>query len=104
MLVFKHKGYFTLLAIYRQGCKIFRIMNDYDAALKVIMSLNSAGYDAFLVGGCVRSFLMNLPPSDFDIATSASVEEAGKVLDCRPIGSGEKHGTVRLLLTGRTMA
>ena len=75
-------------------------MNDYDAALKVIMSLNSAGYDAFLVGGCVRSFLMNLPPSDFDIATSASVEEAGKVLDCRPIGSGEKHGTVKVIVDG----
>ena len=75
-------------------------MNDYDAALKVIMSLNSAGYDAFLVGGCVRSFLMNLPPADFDIATSASVEEAGKVLDCRPIGSGEKHGTVKVIVDG----
>ncbi|MBQ7544985.1 MAG: HD domain-containing protein [Synergistaceae bacterium] len=75
-------------------------MNGYDAALKVIMSLNSAGYDAFLVGGCVRSFLMNLLPADFDIATSASVEEVERVLDCRPIGSGEQHGTVKVIVDG----
>ncbi|MBD2860007.1 polynucleotide adenylyltransferase PcnB [Spongiibacter sp. KMU-158] len=46
-----------------------------DSALKVISRLNSAGYEAYLVGGGVRDILLEGQPKDFDIATSATPEE-----------------------------
>ena len=75
-------------------------MNINDAAIKVIRVLNEHGHDAFLVGGCVRNFLMNINPADYDIATSANVDEVKSMFDYRIIGSGEKHGTVLVLTDG----
>ena len=72
-----------------------------DAAAKVIRTLNEHGHDAFLVGGCVRNFLMNINPADYDIATSACVDEVKRLFDFRAIGSGEKHGTVFVLIDGK---
>jgi len=40
-------------------------------AFKVIRRLKRHGYEAYLVGGCVRDLLLGLEPKDFDIATSA---------------------------------
>ena len=40
-------------------------------ALKVVQRLSRHGFDAYLVGGCVRDLLLDLRPKDFDIATSA---------------------------------
>ena len=74
--------------------------NEYESAITVIRTLNSAGYDAFLVGGCVRNFLLGLPPNDFDIAASASVEQIESLFGSRVIGSGETHGTVLVLPDG----
>lgn len=68
--------------------------------MKVIRIINEHGHDAFLVGGCVRNFLMNIKPADYDIATSAKVEDVKKLFDYRIIGSGEKHGTVLVLIDG----
>ena len=44
-------------------------------ALKVVKRLTSAGYQAYLVGGCVRDLLLGSHPKDFDVATDASPEE-----------------------------
>jgi poly(A) polymerase len=49
------------------------------AALKVLYGLNEAGFDAYLVGGCVRDLLLGHEPKDFDVATNASPEEVHKV-------------------------
>ena len=46
-----------------------------DSALKVLYRLHKAGYQAFLVGGCVRDALIGLHPKDFDVATNATPEE-----------------------------
>lgn len=46
-----------------------------DAALKVMYRLNSAGFDAYLVGGGVRDLLLGGNPKDFDVATNATPEE-----------------------------
>ena len=48
-------------------------------ALKVINRLNSQGYEAYLVGGCIRDLYLDLHPKDFDIATNASPEEVRKL-------------------------
>lgn len=45
-------------------------------ALKVLYRLNSAGYEALLVGGGVRDLLLGLRPKDFDVATDARPEQA----------------------------
>ena len=44
-------------------------------ALKVVARLNESGYQAYLVGGCVRDLLLDRLPKDFDVATNAHPEE-----------------------------
>lgn len=56
-------------------------------ALKVLYRLNSSGYSAYLVGGCVRDLLLGYKPKDFDIATNAHPEEIRRLFkNCRLIG------------------
>ncbi|MCD8524591.1 MAG: polynucleotide adenylyltransferase PcnB [Gammaproteobacteria bacterium] len=56
-------------------------------ALKVLTRLKSAGFQAYLVGGCVRDLLLDLKPKDFDVATNARPEEVKNLFtNCRLIG------------------
>lgn len=68
----------------------------------VLELLRKAGYQAFLVGGCVRDMLRGCEPHDWDITTSATPDEMKKVfsgLRIAPNGSGgEKHGTVTVVI------
>ena len=41
----------------------------------IISELNKNGYEGYIVGGCVRDYLMAIPPHDYDITTSALPEE-----------------------------
>lgn len=50
-----------------------------DNALKVINRLNGQGYEAYLVGGCIRDLYLDLHPKDFDVATNASPEEVRRL-------------------------
>jgi poly(A) polymerase len=43
-----------------------------EAAFGVVKRLHSAGYEAYLAGGCVRDLLLGRPPKDYDVATSAT--------------------------------
>jgi len=45
-------------------------------ALETVEILEKAGYQAYLVGGCVRDMLLDLHPKDFDVATNATPEQA----------------------------
>ncbi|MGH7435428.1 MAG: polynucleotide adenylyltransferase PcnB [Polyangiaceae bacterium] len=59
---------------------------DPDAA-KVVRRLERAGYQAYLVGGCVRDLLLGSKPKDFDVATSARPEDCRSLFrNCRIIG------------------
>ena len=44
-------------------------------AVNIVERLQNAGYQAYLVGGCVRDMLLNITPKDFDVATDATPEE-----------------------------
>lgn len=44
-------------------------------AVSIVERLQSAGYQAYLVGGCVRDLLLGITPKDFDVATSATPEQ-----------------------------
>ena len=48
-------------------------------ARKVVEQLSNDGYEAFLVGGCVRDLLMGLKPKDFDVATDATPEQVNQL-------------------------
>jgi poly(A) polymerase len=48
-------------------------------ALKVLYGLKEAGFEAYLVGGCVRDLLLGHEPKDFDVATNASPEQVHKL-------------------------
>lgn len=48
-------------------------------ALKVLYRLNKAGYQAYLVGGCVRDSMLGAHPKDFDVATSATPEQVNQL-------------------------
>ncbi|MET4696462.1 hypothetical protein [Endozoicomonas lisbonensis] len=58
-----------------------------DNALKVLHRLTSNGYDAYLVGGCIRDIYFDLHPKDFDVATSATPEQVRRLFrNSRVIG------------------
>ncbi len=51
------------------------------------MRLKKAGFEAYLVGGCVRDLLLGREPKDFDVATNASPEQVKQIFrNCRIIG------------------
>jgi len=48
-------------------------------ALQVVERLQQKGYQAYLVGGCVRDLILDLKPKDFDVATDATPEQVKRV-------------------------
>ena len=65
----------------------------------VISMLESSGFEAFAVGGCVRDSLMNIETSDYDITTSALPEETKRVFsNFNVIETGIKHGTITVIV------
>ena len=64
---------------------------------QIIHTLNSHGYEAFAVGGCVRDTLLGRKPGDWDITTSARPEQV-KALFRRTIDTGIQHGTVTIMM------
>ena len=55
-----------------------------------------AGYEAYVVGGCVRDSILGRTPGDWDITTSASPQQV-KALFPRTIDTGIEHGTVTVM-------
>jgi len=63
----------------------------------ILNTLEKNGFEAYVVGGCVRDSLLNISPDDWDITTSASPEQV-KLLFKRTFDTGLKHGTVSVLI------
>lgn len=71
----------------------------------VIDRLEYNGFEAYIVGGCVRDSLMGIVPKDYDIATSARPEQ---VIECfsedfKVIETGIQHGTVTVVSDGENV-
>lgn len=66
-------------------------------ARHIIRTLQAAGFEAYVVGGCVRDSLMGREPEDWDITTSARPEQV-KALFPYTVDTGIKHGTVTVML------
>lgn len=66
--------------------------------------LQSAGFEAYAVGGCVRDSLLGKIPNDWDITTSAKPEDMKSVFaDFHCIDTGIKHGTVTVVIDGEPL-
>ena len=60
----------------------------------LLARLESAGYQGWAVGGCVRDTLRGAVPSDWDVTTDARPERVMALFGERAIPTGLKHGTV----------
>src|SRR3990170_1604285 len=64
-----------------------------DLALRIVRRLQAAGHAAFWVGGCVRDFLLQREPGDYDIATSALPSQIESLFK-RTIPVGRQFGVL----------
>ncbi len=68
---------------------------------KALATLSANGFEAYVVGGCVRDSLLGIAPNDWDITTSAHpAKTMACFADYRVIETGIKHGTVGVLIDG----
>ncbi len=69
------------------------------ASFVALNMLKENGFEAYLIGGSVRDFIMELPIGDIDITTNATPNQVEEVFkDFRVIETGIKHGTVTVLV------
>lgn len=65
----------------------------------VLSKLKENGYQAYVVGGAVRDFLMGKTPHDYDLTSDALPSQISDVFkDFYQEHSGEKHGTIRVIV------
>ena len=68
----------------------------------LLQTLHGAGHSAYVVGGCVRDSLLGRQPGDWDLCTSARPDQLRALFQDRQlILTGEKHGTVAVVLHGK---
>ena len=68
-------------------------------AISIVKQLRSAGHQAVLAGGCVRDMLLGQEPQDYDIATSAKLEDIQRIFPTTvPVGA--QFGVILVLLDG----
>lgn len=65
----------------------------------ILDKLSAKGYEAYVVGGCVRDYLLGQCPKDYDVTTSALPEQ---IIECfsdyKLLTNGLKHGTVTVII------
>lgn len=65
---------------------------------KILQIIESSGFEAFIVGGCVRDSLLGLSPKDWDITTNATPEQVMEIFAphkrFKIFDIGLKHGTL----------
>ena len=75
-------------------------MNIPNEVNDIIYDLESHGFEAYVVGGCVRDCLIGVTPKDWDITTNAKPDEIKKIFS-KTVDTGIKHGTVTVLINGK---
>lgn len=64
--------------------------------LSILNELNQQGYEAFIVGGCVRDCILGRAPKDWDITTNAEPQQV-KAIFPHTHDTGIQHGTVTVV-------
>ncbi len=73
-------------------------------AKTVLGELHKNGFEAYIVGGCVRDSLMGITPHDFDVTTNALPEEISHCFsEYRTVNTGIRHGTVIVVVDGENI-
>ena len=87
------------MSLIRQSVQFDKKLLDLDA-LKIVKKLNKTGYEAYLVGGCIRDLLLGYAPKDFDIATNATPEQIQKIFKRSRI-IGRRFKLVHIMFSAR---
>jgi poly(A) polymerase len=74
-------------------------MNLREQAVDIVRTLRAGGYQAYLVGGCVRDLLLEREPADYDVATDATPEEVMRIFP-RTWAVGAQFGVVLVPVAG----
>ncbi|MDC0197846.1 polynucleotide adenylyltransferase PcnB [Candidatus Thioglobus sp.] len=85
--------------LIRQRVQFDKKFLDPDA-IKTVKKINKSGYEAYLVGGCIRDLLLGYEPKDFDIATNATPEQI-KELFKRSRIIGRRFKLVHVMFSAR---
>lgn len=67
--------------------------------LYILDTLTEHGFEAYIVGGCVRDYLLGLTPHDFDVTTNALPEDVIEIFE-KTVPTGIKHGTITVIADG----
>lgn len=73
-------------------------MNYLDNALEILKILNDNNYDAYIVGGYVRDYMLGIESNDIDLTSNAKIEDVNKLF--KTIPTGVKYGTVLIDYNG----
>lgn len=77
-------------------------MNIPEYVREVLKRLHDGGYEAYVVGGCVRDSILGLSPDDWDVCTEAEPDEMKSCfIGLRSVDTGIQHGTVTAVSEGR---
>ena len=87
------------MSLIRQSVQFDKKLLDLDA-LKIVKTLEKSGYEAYLVGGCIRDLLLGYAPKDFDIATNATPEQIQKIFKRSRI-IGRRFKLVHVMFSAR---
>ncbi|MGN1382400.1 MAG: CCA tRNA nucleotidyltransferase [Eubacterium sp.] len=69
---------------------------------EVLKRLHDGGYEAYIVGGCVRDSILGLLPDDWDVCTEAEPDEMKNCfIGLRSVDTGIQHGTVTAISQGK---
>ena len=69
-----------------------------DSVSAVMAQLAKAGFEAYVVGGCVRDALLGREPHDWDMTTNATPDQMKKAVGYHSIDTGLKHGTITFVV------
>ncbi|MGE4284223.1 MAG: CCA tRNA nucleotidyltransferase [Clostridia bacterium] len=75
-------------------------MNIPNGVVCILDQLNKNGFEAYIVGGCIRDSIRNKEPKDWDITTSALPEQVKEIFT-HTYDTGIKHGTVTIILNNQ---
>jgi len=95
-----NKGFIMIKKEKNQKFNLKIKSKDIDpGALFIIKRLNDSGYEAFVVGGCIRNLIMGEEAHDWDITTKATPEDISEVFkDYKVIPVGKKFGTLTVVI------
>jgi len=76
------------------------VVDDFKNARNLMKEIQKLGYQSYMVGGCVRDFIMGKTPKDFDIASGAPTYVLEDNFKCSELGFGKLFGTVLVHYNG----